>query len=383
MDRTRTRWGRYRPWLAAGAPILMAGVYLLFMARPGVGAGYLLAALGVVYLGFSILVVGHFAWASTLSAAYDGRSRVFAWLQGVVIIGVLFALALPAGLAALAGAGSAAGVRAMGWLIIAATPITLALALGAVRERPDAQPAPHAGLGDYVKLLKNPDLLRLLGLDLALLTAAQVNGVLFFFYFEQVKHFTKGQAGILLLAYFLGALAGAPLWLALARRFGKHGALAIAAAAYIVVQGVVLVLPAGALVLDLLPVALAGAPYAAEGVLVRAMLADVADSQRLSGGADRVSLLYALQIGGTKLAAAFAVGLTFMLLAMAGFSARAGAINSSAALSGLTWLFAGLPAVLSLLAAGLCVGYPLTAERHAEIRRGLAALDAPNDPPAA
>jgi GPH family glycoside/pentoside/hexuronide:cation symporter len=35
MDRTRTRIGRYRAWLPAGAPILMLGIYKLFMAPPG------------------------------------------------------------------------------------------------------------------------------------------------------------------------------------------------------------------------------------------------------------------------------------------------------------------------------------------------------------
>ena len=41
--------------------------------------------------------------------------------------------------------------------------------------------------------------------------AVQVNGVLFFFFFQQVKHFSKGQAGLLLLAYFMGGLVGAPV----------------------------------------------------------------------------------------------------------------------------------------------------------------------------
>src|SRR5215210_16993 len=38
MDRTRTRWGRFRPWLALGAPPLMLATYALFMAAHGVGA---------------------------------------------------------------------------------------------------------------------------------------------------------------------------------------------------------------------------------------------------------------------------------------------------------------------------------------------------------
>ena len=38
MDRTRTPLGRYRVWLPAGAPILMLGLYKLYMAPAGFGA---------------------------------------------------------------------------------------------------------------------------------------------------------------------------------------------------------------------------------------------------------------------------------------------------------------------------------------------------------
>src|ERR1700761_8839238 len=38
MDRTQTRFGRFKPWMAAGAPVLIAAIFMLFMARRGVGA---------------------------------------------------------------------------------------------------------------------------------------------------------------------------------------------------------------------------------------------------------------------------------------------------------------------------------------------------------
>ena len=36
-DRTDTRWGRRRPWIAAAAPVMMLSIYMLFMPPEGAG----------------------------------------------------------------------------------------------------------------------------------------------------------------------------------------------------------------------------------------------------------------------------------------------------------------------------------------------------------
>src|SRR3546814_10328289 len=52
MDRTRTRIGRYRPWLLAGAPMVMLAMGMLFMASPGVGPWHLAIWLVLAYAGW-------------------------------------------------------------------------------------------------------------------------------------------------------------------------------------------------------------------------------------------------------------------------------------------------------------------------------------------
>src|SRR5690606_31468153 len=66
MDRTRTRFGRFRLWFALSAPILMLASYMLFMAKPGVGVGYLWLWLLVIYAGFSISTLSQLAWGAVL-----------------------------------------------------------------------------------------------------------------------------------------------------------------------------------------------------------------------------------------------------------------------------------------------------------------------------
>src|SRR5476651_1010797 len=40
INATQTPFGRFRPWMVAGAPLLMIATYMLFMAEPGVKLPY-------------------------------------------------------------------------------------------------------------------------------------------------------------------------------------------------------------------------------------------------------------------------------------------------------------------------------------------------------
>ena len=81
MDRMKTRFGRYRPWLAIAAPIIMLSMGMLFMARPGVGPLYLTGWLLIAYAGWSIMTLAQLALAANVSPDYHERSRIYGWWQ--------------------------------------------------------------------------------------------------------------------------------------------------------------------------------------------------------------------------------------------------------------------------------------------------------------
>jgi glycoside/pentoside/hexuronide:cation symporter, GPH family len=225
-------------------------------------------------------------------------------------------------------------------------------------------------------VMRNRAVLLLLGTDLSLSTAVGVIGTLFFFFFQQLKGFTKGQAELLLLAYFVSAVGGGAIWMMLADRIGKHRSLAVAGGAFVVTLALALAVPAHHFWITLAAMLAAGLPYSASSVLVRAMLGDIRDEERLRTGEDRTGLLFAISAGNVKIANAIAVGATFPILQLLGFNPTAGVANSARALAGLAALFGVGPGLLGLLASALILRYPLTAGRHAEIRRRLDEIDA-------
>jgi GPH family glycoside/pentoside/hexuronide:cation symporter len=66
---------------------------------------------------------------------------------------------------------------------------------------------------------------------------------------------------------------------------------------------------------------LAGLPYSAAPLLVRSMMADIGDEERLASGVDRTGLLYAIVNGTVKLGYALAIGV-FLLLSWLGFDPK-------------------------------------------------------------
>lgn len=378
MDRTRSRWGRFRPWLAVGAPILTLASAALFLPPSGAGFGYLVAALLATYVGYSICYLAQLAWGAALTSDYAIRSKVFAWWQGANLLGVLLVLAIPALLPA-ARNDPAVSVHAMAAFILISLPAGVVLALSVVGEPKPERSHVRAGPGDYLRLMWRPTVRRLLATDLLIGAAVGMNGALFFFYFLFAKRLPAADVTLLLFTNMAGSLCGTPIWSWLTGRIGKHRAAAVAFAGYALSLAVIDVLPQGRVMLGAIVLFLAGLTLSAGPFLLRSMMADAGDEARLADGADRTGLLAALFSGTNKLGAALAPGLTFIALQACGF-VPAHAAQSDAAIAGLRMLYVWTPLGLGAGCAWMILGHPLTATRHAEICRELDLSDAASKP---
>ncbi|MDP1630413.1 MAG: MFS transporter [Caulobacter sp.] len=383
LDRTRWAFGRFKGWMAISAPILMLSIYMLFMAKPGVTSLYLWTWLLMVYLGYSIAVLSHTSWAAKLTVDYHERSRIYAFWQSGNVLGMIMILALPILLSRLNLGSTAANIlHGQGWFIIVLLPLMMLLTLWRVPE-----PAPthvvdadRATLADYFGLLKRPTVVRILIADLLTGMAPGIAGTLFFFFFMRVKQFSFVESSGLLLIYFVSAILGAAIWTRLAKRSGKAKALIASCVTYAIVQFGVVMLPAGNFWLAAPFLVAAGIPYSAGALLLRSMMADYSDEERLASGKDRTGLLYAILTGTVKIGTALA-STSLILLGALGFNAAHATESTALSMAGLQALYAFAPGVIGLLAAAVMIGYPLTEAKHAEILRQLGEADGASTPP--
>ena len=376
MDRTRTRIGRYRPWLIGGAPILMAALYFLFMAPRGVGAGYLVGGLLAMYLGASIVGLAHAAWSATLATRYHERSRLFGVNTAVGVAGALGVLMIPI-LGRQFGLGDVQGVQGMGWAIIALIPLTVGLAAIRTPERATRNVrGPGFALRDYWEVVTKPDLLRLFLAQMALTLGPGWMSALYLFFFKDARGFTTGEASGLLAVYILAGVPGAMGTAALARRIGKHRALMVTTTLFSLGLFSIFILPKGNFALTAPVMLWTGALASGFGLMISAMIADVGDEVRLSQGKERISLLYAVNALAGKLAAAGAIFITYPLLQALGYKAVEGSVNTPDAINNLTLAFIVGPIVFVMLGGACVIGWRLDARRQGEVRAALDARDA-------
>lgn len=373
MDATRTRWGRFKPWMVAGGLILLVSTAMVFFAQRGVGILYLFFWVLLLYAGYSMLYVGHMAWGATLSPDYHQRSRIYSWWIGGHLFGLIAVLLLPVLVGLVMQGGSPATIKVMGGFILAAIPFSIIAALVVAPEGRAAVPHVRIRLADVRRLVTNRVLLLMLVADILVNLAPGATGALFRFVLEQLAGFSSREAAVMLLLYFVAGLVSLPIWLKLAIRVGKPRAAAVAALLGAALHvGAYLLFSLQNQAISTIAMACAGIPYAAPGFLLRAMMADFGDEERLEGGADRIGLLNAVLSTAQKLGYALPVGILFPILALVGFNAEPGMVNSPRALRWVEVFWISLPIGLLVPAAWALARIPLSPERLATVQAALA-----------
>ncbi len=376
MDRTQTRVGRYRVWLMLGAPVIAAGVFMLFIPQGTVTGRYLFFWLLVYYIGYSLITLSHASWGSVVAGKYNERSRVFGAIQIVSTIGATLILVIPSLMGA-AAEKSGANVRGMGWAIVIVVPIAVALAALATPERAVSDSSHERfGLKDYLDMILRPDMLRIIIADFCLTLGPGWMSALYLFYFHDARGFAAPSANLLLLIYIGAGVLGAIVMSRVAMKIGKHRTLQVAAAGYSIGLLSLIFAPKGAFLIAAVPMFILGFLASSFTMLDRAMVADVGDAVRLEQGKQRVSLLYAMITSSQKIATALSIGLSFTVLAAVGFNPKEGAVNTPNAVLGLELVYLITPVVFVMIGAACYFGYKLDHKRHAEIRGQLDELDA-------
>ena len=331
--------------VALGAALLAASMVGLFAVAPPVAPIFWFGlTITGLFSAFSFLTINFYAQGiGKAGRIAGGHVRLAAWRESGALLGVCVAAVTPTVLVGLVAAPYA--VFAVGFAIV-----TL---LAALVMAPEWQGRVETKAPTPIRtIISDPLARRLLILALVNATPLAVSSTLFLFFVDS-RLDAQGWEGPLLVLFFLAAAVSAPLWSALAQRFGTKPVLLAAMVLAVASFGVTLTLGAGDQATFAVICILSGATIGADLTLLPAMFARRMAKVSPSGGQG-----FGLWSLVNKFTLAFAAGILLPTLELAGFSADAEVLPASA-LTMLTVLYALVPSLLKLVAIGLLVATTL------------------------
>lgn len=371
-DHTRSRFGRRRPWIALATPIMMLSIYQLFMPPEGAGAAHLFIWSMLLSIATTMMLIPYYAWGAELSPDYNERSRITGARAMMGVLGQFTAQAIPAlALILFAIGGSAAVLQIVGVTMLIVMPLCVGITLAAT---PEAQVAIRSVVPVKVGLKLmwgNGPFKQLVAAFMIGSIGLSMTTPLYLFFIADVLK-AEDQAIFMLAFFYITSLAAIPFWVWLAGRIGKHKAYI---ASFVVIgcaHPFYMLLGEG----DfwwMLPITIATG-FAAGGfaqALPNSMKADVIDLDTLQSGESRAATYFSAWSFAQKATASVGSSMAIFGLAIFGFEASPTAANSPEELWGLRFLFSTFPSLFFLSGAAIIWNYPITPERHAEIRRAL------------
>lgn len=351
-DRTRSRFGRRKVWIAAGGLLFGLSTVLLFFPGRDVGLLHLTVTLFFFYLAWAMVQIPYLAWSGELTRGHHERTRIASFQMVAGAISMFVILLVPTIADRLWPDDPGMKLNAMGLAI--AVPLLPALIV-TLRAFPDfppdsRQPWQRLNPAEAMRLVaRERPLLKIILADLVITFGQGCRGALFIFFVTFCVGAPGWASGLFLVQFVVGIFA-APIWSAAARRFGKTRAGVSGELAQVAINLALLAIGKGDIVPMLFLTIAQGLSQSSGNLLLRSMLADAAEDYRIRTGIDRTALIFSGFSVSAKVGMALAIGIALPLVAWFGFDPAAGQ-NPPEALTAVTLVFALGPALAHLMAA--------------------------------
>jgi GPH family glycoside/pentoside/hexuronide:cation symporter len=374
-DRTRTRWGRRRPFLLFGIFPLMLTFTMLWWRPPWDGVLPLAAYYSVAYILFeasnTLLYMPYFALTPELTSDYDERTSLTTYRMFFSILGSLVAFTIPLMMVGTFNPENAPRVFTMGVTFAIVSALPMLLVFFGTRERDDYMEQEKSTLRQSLgSAWRNKPFLFGLAIFLATWISVEILQASLLFFIKYVVQ-RESQNDLIMATIFVVAIFALPVWNWVSKRWSKRWAYIFGIAFWAVVQIVLITInPTTNLTVILVLCSLAGVGVAAAHVLPWAILPDAIEWDEYQTGKRHEGMFYSLTTLTKKIATSIALPLVLLLLEATGYVPNAPQ-QTSEALLGIRVAIGPIPAVLLAVGIGFAFRYPLDRVQFAEVVRVL------------
>ncbi|MCY4564609.1 MAG: MFS transporter [Gammaproteobacteria bacterium] len=368
-DLTRSRFGRRKPWIAAGTPLLLVCVYLFFQPPAGVGTTYLAVVAVAFYAAITVVQIPYLSWGAELSRDYVQRIRINGYREAGTMIGIILVAMIPVFLFRGMDPTMDDIVRVFTYIVLILLPLSIVPAL---MFAPKTKPIDTEKLTLFRALnalRANRPFMRLLVASLLIWVGGHIYNSTSLFLMKDALQFSPGDFLWFLAIQYVVGIALLPVIIRIGARIGKHRALIFVGMAFFLILPLYLFVEPGNITQVVVVYALKGTVTAAIWVLPPAMVADSVEHGLLEGIGDDVALYMSLYFLIQKMAAAIGVGVALPVAAWLGYDPQA--VDAATSFAGIKFVAVILPGIIAAPAILLLFNYPIDERRHAEIREEL------------
>ena len=376
-DRTRTRWGRRRPYLLFGFIPFGIAFAMMWWRPPLENPLALTAYYAIAYFVYdtvlTIVSMPYLALTPELTQDYDERTSLTSYRMAFSLLGGLVAFIVPLRIIGPMRPENADRVFQMGVIFAIASALPLLLTFFGTREKAEYEQQRQPDLRESLKAARsNRPFIFAAGIFLFTWTAIEIiqNMLLFFLKYRMGL---EAESDIVAGAVFITALIVLPFWVWASRKTDKRKAYIYGMVFLSVVMlTLIFIDPSLGFNAVLALAALAGVGVSAVHVLTWAIIPDAVEVDELWSGARHEGMFYALVALFKKMAGSISLPLTLLVLDWSGFVSNAPKQPESAVWA-IRILIGPIPSVLLLAGIAFAIYYPLSRESHAETRKKLAA----------
>jgi len=376
-DRTRSRWGRRRPYLLFFS-IPFGIAFVLMFTNPGIEmqAGKFVWAMLIYMLlctVYSLTNIPYNALLPEMTDDYNERTSISGYKQVFAVLGTLLGAgaALPImGLFATRTAGFTGMAAVFGVLIVASLLVTFFSVRESAQQR---QPVTQKLLKSLKDVFANRPYMLLVSAWFTNSTAVAVAESMLVYYYKYIFR-NEGAVTMAMISLLVATILSFPLWVWCSKKIGKKGAYLVGMSLTIVT---VLIIAFGADVLGvngtLGLMAVAGVGFGAHYVLPWAMAPDTIEYDYAKTGLRREGIYYSIWTFVIAFGGALAGFLVGQGLELSGYVPEA--VQSASSILGIRLMIGLLPALLLLLGNLVMAFYPLTRKRYEEVQATIRARD--------
>jgi GPH family glycoside/pentoside/hexuronide:cation symporter len=374
-DRTRSRWGRRRPYLLFGAVPFGLAFAMMWWRPPVQTDAWLVVYYAFAYLVFdaavTVVYMPFVALTPELTQDYDERTSLTSYRMAFSILASLIAFVVPAAMIGGFRPGNASRVLTMGFVFGLASVAPILVTFLGTRERPEFREQAQPKLLPSIKAaFRNRPFVFGMVMFLVTWMAIDLLQATLLYYIKYVL-VRESQADLIMAAVFVTALVTLPIWLAVSNRSDKRKAYVVGISFWALVQIVLVLLTAQTpmpLVLGMC--ALAGVGVAAAHVLPWSIIPDAIEWDELRTGQRHEGMFYSIVTLAQKVASSVAIPLALLLLEATGYRGGDEAVagtQSESAVRAIRLLVGPIPALLLVAGIVFAVYYPLDREQHRRV----------------